>query len=105
MWLLLLAGDAEDPRRYRPEKGILREPETTARLDSEDLLDGRPGLALDVAPAHEARPDQVGGLLEAGEQDVTAAHVLVGAQLAARPQDPVELGQRHGHIGHRAQQP
>jgi hypothetical protein len=47
-----------------------------------------------MASAHEAGPYQVGGLLKSSEQHVPAAHVLVEAQLAARPQDPVKLGER-----------
>ena len=58
-----------------------------------------------MAPAHQVRPDETGGLLVAGEQGVATAHVLVGAQLAAGPQHPAEFGERRLHIGHRALQP
>ena len=50
--------------------------------------------ALDVAAAHQARPDEVGDPLVASEDSVAAAHVLVEAQLAAGPQDAAEFGQR-----------
>ena len=70
-------------------------------LDGEDLLDGRAGLPLSMAAAHETRPHQVGGLLEPREHDVPAPHVLVEAQLAARPQHPAELRERGRHVGHR----
>jgi hypothetical protein len=56
-----------------------------------------------MTSAHQVRPEQVGGLLEPGEHGVAAAHVLIKAQLATRPQDPAELGERSGDIGHRAQ--
>jgi len=93
-------GAAGDPRGGRGQDGGRREPEPAARFDGEDLADRRPGLAPYVASAHQARPEQVGGLLQPGEQGVPAAHVLIKAQLAAWPQDTAELGERRGHVGH-----
>src|SRR5258708_27612852 len=98
------AGDAEDPRGDRGQDRGLREPETAARFDGEDPADRCPGLALDVASAHQMRPGKGGGLPEPGEHGVPAAHVLIKAQLAAWPQDPAGPGERGGNAGHRAQQ-
>src|SRR5690242_5158965 len=100
-----LAGHADDPRRDRGEGRGWREAEPAAPLEGERAADSRLRTALDVAAAHQARPDEVGGPLVAGEDSVTAAHVLVEAQLAAGPQDAAEFGQRRRDIGYRAQQP
>jgi len=101
---LRFAGDAQDPRGDGKQDRGRREPEAAARLDGEDPADRRPGLAVYMAAAHQVRPEQVRGLLEPGEHGIPAAHVLIEAQLAARPQDPAELGERGGNVGHRAQQ-
>jgi hypothetical protein len=82
-----------------------REAEPAAPLESEDAADSRLRAALDVAAAHQARPDEVGSPLVAGEDSVATAHVLVEAQLAAGTQDPAEFGERRLHVGYRAQQP
>ena len=58
-----------------------------------------------MAPAHQVRPDEIGGLLVAGENGVPAAHVLVETQLTAGPQYPAEFGKRGRHVRHGAQQP
>jgi hypothetical protein len=63
------------------------------------------GPALNVASAHQLRPDEIGGHLVAGEHGVTTAHVLIEAQLAARPQDPAEFSERRLDVTHRAQEP
>jgi hypothetical protein len=72
-----LASDAEDTRGGQGQDRGRGEPETTASFDREDLADCRPGLALDVASAHQARPEQVSDLLKPSKQAISTPYVLI----------------------------
>lgn len=69
------------------------------------VLNGGEGVAGAVAAASEPRPDAGGvqGPLDSPPCGARVADVFEEPQLAAGPQDPGDLGESGGLVGHRAQ--
>ena len=67
-------------------------------------LDGGAGVAVGMAAAPEGGP--YGGVedpLDTGEAERVGADVLEEPELPTGHQDPPDLGQGGGHVGHRAE--